>query len=135
MAQAQGRNGISQEKAVWKALDRLGDQTSIARLQQDAELFYGYTMTSQAVGAARSAWRKKNKIARDNRTYEGQPRRNMLNDNRIELAQVKRLRAFIAKGGNLVALAALIGDGLGCFHSIDQLRNSLQELEELQIAA
>jgi hypothetical protein len=73
----------------------------------------------------------------DCRTYEGQPRRNMLNDERTDLPQIKRLRTFLSQHGKsaLADLRRLIGDGLHRFHSLEQLENAASELEELQLVA
>ncbi len=128
-----GPKGMSQRQAIFQALEKLRDQTSISTLQREAELIYRSPITGSAVSLARAQWRKENEIQRDNRTYEGQPRRDMLNDHRTDLPQVKRISKFVSQNGNLNALLSLISDGGGCCHSIEQLRNAVKDYLELQM--
>lgn len=125
---------MTQYQAVVNALDILGDRTSLAELCKVASREYGGRISASAASKARAKWRLENNVENhDCRTYEGQPRRNMLNDAKVELPQVRRIRKFVDQGGNLSVLATLINEGGGCFHSVDQLRFAVKEFIELQV--
>lgn len=130
-----GRNGLTQQKAVEKAIECVGDQTQLSVLALEAARFYGRTIDDKVVGMYRSKWRRKNRINRDNRTYTGQPRRNMLNDKVVDLPQIRRINAFMRTCRSLNPLNALLASGTGEFHSIEQLRLAIAELAELRRAA
>lgn len=133
-----GRNGISQQNAVFAAIEELGHRSSIEELCHRASINYGSPISENVASTHRSHWRNQNNVKGDCRTYEGQPRRNMLKDESCSIHQVKRLSAFLAgRKANVETnkLLALIGTGPQRFHSIEQLQHALKTLAELQLAA
>jgi len=76
------REWYSDSLAVRETLDKIGDQTSLATLANEAsKLWRGYCVEPidpKLACSVRLKWRKENRIKRDNRTYTGQPLRNML---------------------------------------------------------
>lgn len=124
--------------AVSAAIEIIGDQTSIKTLLKEALRFYYWpSFTESACCRARQQWRKENGMKTDCRTYKGQPRRDMLNDGRIDLDDVRRLQIFFKKRsspGLIDDLLSLFGQGKGkgAFHSIPQFCNAVKELSELQ---
>jgi hypothetical protein len=131
----EGRNGMTQQDAVVAALEIVGDQTSIATLAKEATRIYGGTVSGSAASIYRGYWRRQNGVQRDNRTYVGQPRRDMLKDSRIELPQVRRIAEFFRRTRPTMANLLAMIDGNGGFHSIEQLKTALIEAQQLQIAA
>lgn len=118
-------NGISQKEAICKACDEVGGKTSLKELSVVATKFYGATIDLNTICAFRKHWQRKNNKESDCRTYKGQPRRNMLNDNRISKQQAGRLGTL--SPGDLAKMLKLIGDGRGKFHSIPQLANAIRK--------
>lgn len=73
----------------------------------------------------RMQWRKDNNITADCRTYQGQPRRNMLNDKKIHISVLGKLQKVLENGQN--AFVELLNE----FHSIDQLKNAITHVQQL----
>lgn len=135
--QGEGRDGISQQQAVFDAIEELGHQSSLDELCRRASINYGRRITENSVSTFRSHWRGQNNVWGDCRTNKGQPRRNMLNDEACSIHQVKRLRAFfVGRRANTEVnrLLTLLGDGPQRFHSVEQLQHALSTLAELQLA-
>jgi len=124
-------------QAVYQACEELGQRTSIDELHRRAMLLYGYTFPRGTAQVYRSTYRKVKKIKNvDCRTYDGQPRRNMLNDDVATLPQVKRIKHVLGLKRVLPeSLLNLLGDGKDSFHSVQQLRNAVNDLIELRAAA
>jgi hypothetical protein len=118
---ARGLNGLSQERAVYQALNQFGDQTSLAFIKNEAEILYGSEIRINQVCASRSYWRLRKGITRDNRTYQGQPRRHMLKDNVVP----SRLQQRINVSLNAATKRALL-TFINQFHSKEQLRTALR---------
>ena len=119
-------NGISQYDAVYKACDEIGGKTSLKDLQKLAEKNYGAPIRNNAIiGVARKQWQKKNNKEADCRTYKVQPRRNMLNDNKVSKKQKERLGTLSPQ--ELAKLLKLIGTSRDKFHSIPQLTNAIRK--------
>ena len=124
---------MTQREAVWKAIELLGDRTKLDVLAHKAGQFYGGSVDISATCSARTQWRKQVGKPADCRTYESQPRRNQYRDDDTDLKQVKELAAFNTKKGNRIAdLLDLLNRGK--FHSIEQLKYSVNELAGLQLA-
>ena len=119
-------------EAVFQACDELGTRTSTNELYHRAAIIYGATFAKASAAIYRCHYRKAKRIKGDNRTYKGQPRRNMLNDNTATLAQVKRIKHILSLRRVLPeSILNLLGD----FHSVEQLRNAVNDLIELRNAA
>lgn len=118
-------NGISQCDAVCKACDEIGGKTSLKELGVIAAKYYGATIDIHTVCIYRKYWQRKNKKESDCRTYVGQPRRNMLNDNKISKKQRERLGTLTPQ--ELAKLLKLIGTKRDKFHSIPQLTNAIRK--------
>ncbi len=122
--------------AVYQACEQLGVRTSRKELWKAASLIAGETLNILSVGVYRNHYKKDNKIKVDCRTYKGQPRRNMLNDDRATLPQVKRIKHLLGLRRVLPeSIINLLGNGPDAFHSIEQLRNAVNDLIELRNAA
>lgn len=127
---------MTQREAVFQALVAIGPRTSLAVLAKRASLLYGSGIYEQAACKFRVEWCKKNKIVVDCRTYQGQPRRDMLKDDEVSLPQVRRLNLYFRNTRTSTKqLRELIGSGPTRFHSIEQLAYAVTELEQLQAAA
>lgn len=125
-------NNFSQ--AVRQALKTLADQTSLRTLVSEAFKYYTgeveYQWHTAVACTVRNKWRKEQKISRDCRTYEGQPRRNMLNDDNYTKRGWKLLTEVVNKVG-----LDKVGQLLGEFHSIDQLRELTTDIAAIKKAA
>lgn len=119
---ARGLNGLSQERAIYKALDQFGDQTSLDFLKNEAEILYGGFIHKNQCCASRSYWRSQKNITRDNRTYAGQPRRQMLKDNVVPTRLQERVNVSL----NAATKRALL-TFINLFHSKEQLRTALRQ--------
>lgn len=120
--------------AVYQACEQVGTRTSLVELWKAASLIAGETLNRSSVQQYRHNYRKEKRIKNDDcRTYKGQPRRNMLNDNLATLQQVKRIKHVLGLRRVLPhSLLNLLGEGKDAFHSIDQLRNAVEELIALR---
>lgn len=119
--------------AVWAVCDEKGDKTSLEVLQAEADKRCSrpWAMSSAAACSARLAWREQNgKRGNDCRTNETQHRRNMYDDTMISTAGWKLVLKF-AKTGHLNDLLKLAVE----MHSIDQLRNMVEDVAEVRKAA
>lgn len=122
--------------AVYQACEQLGTRTSTTELWKLACVIAGETLNRNSVYQYRCVYRKENRIKVDCRTYKGQPRRNMLNDDLATLQQVKRIKHLLGLRRVLPeSIINLLGEGKDGFHSIDQLRNAVEELIALRQAA
>lgn len=128
-----GKNGKTIRETVLAVLDQFGDQTSIAVIAQRVATEMQRSVTHASVGNYRKEWRRNKDSKNDCRTYAGQPRRNMLNDHDWNNQHVKRVMKFFDKKAFDV-LTALFADGIGQFHSIDQLKNCVETIQELKAA-
>lgn len=126
-------------EATFQACDELGDQTSGQRLMKRVTALTGNTPWPTTIYHHRQAWRKlnvkgkgkgKKAVLNDCRTYEGQPRRDMLNDDTFTGRGFNLLRATVKKVGR-EQLQLLFKE----FHSLDQIRLLLSGLEELRKVA
>lgn len=128
-----GIGKISQNDAIYQALEEIGDQTSLETLQVAASKFYGKPICSTTACTARSLWRRKRGIHRDNRIYPGQPKRDMVKEGKLNVDQLRRMIDFIKHPGETKpALAKLLSKGAGEFQNLEQLKRALQVVEELQ---
>jgi len=67
---------------------------------------------------------------------KGQWRRDMQNDHTASLKQVKRLSHYLKlKRHTVTSLLVLMGEGTEMFHSVEQVKNAMSELVDLQKAA
>lgn len=125
------------KEAVYQACDEIGTRSSLKELWSRASLIAGETLNRNSVQQYRYWYRKEKRIKNvDCRTYKGQPRRNMLNDNVATLGQVKRIKHVLGLKRVLPeSLLNLLGDGKDSFHSVEQLRNAIEELIELRNVA
>lgn len=127
---------MSIRAAVYQACEELNVRTSLNELVKKASIIYGKSLNRGTVQVYRSDYRRLHKIKVDCRTYKGQPRRNMLHDERHTLSQVKRLHHYFKlKRPTITHFKALIGDGKERFHSVDQLINAVNDLIVLRAAA
>ena len=123
-------------EAVFQVCDELGTRTSVEEIYRKAMLLCGYKMAKGTVQIYRCHYRKEKRIDTDCRTYRSQPRRNMLNDNLATLPQVKRIKHVLGlKRVFPESLLNLLGTGKDSFHSVEQLRNAVNDLIELRAAA
>lgn len=106
----------SQRDAVFKACEKLEDETSANTLQLLAHHFWGRgEIQINLVYKTRMAYRKRNGIVNDCRSYATQHRRDMLPDT-IELAITPK--EFVSLKSILSTLRPILDRA----HSIDQLR-------------
>lgn len=120
-------------KSVFEALDQIGDGTDRAVLVRQSSIIHGRPLNGGTVWQYRTEWRKQHGSNRDNRTYEGQPRRNMLNDNHLELKQVKALSKFFQQT-RLNPATLLTFLKTNDFHSLEQVANGVATMLEIQNA-
>ena len=76
-AGSKSRPNIPIRQAVFEVLDDIGDQSDIQELAKQVKKRTRKGVESFNLYPARIAWRKKNGVYGDNRTYKGQPDRNM----------------------------------------------------------
>ncbi len=124
---------MTQLEAVYQAIEELGDRTRLDELAKKASSFYGERISKCSACTSRLKWRKEVGSPADCRTYESQPRRNQYRDDEANLKQVKELAKFANKGNQISDLINLLN--CGKFHSIEQLKFSLNELAFLKAAA
>lgn len=127
-----GNNGKTIKETVYAVLDQYGDKVKGAFLIEQVCARFGHNV-SASVAKYKADWRRENKVNTDCRTYAGQPRRHMLNDQKWDSDQLVRLIKFNKKN-DLAALLDLFRDGDGKFHSIDQLMNCVTMVTELKAA-
>lgn len=136
---AYGINGTAKWEAVHEACDKLGVRTSIDTLQAAAQEIYGGKIGRQTIYIERIKYRATKKTKIDCRTYNGQPRRNMLNDTFFTQSQLHRLVAFIGKGRSRPSdlLRLIAPKDPTAFHSIEHLTNAVEYVREnrLKLAA
>jgi hypothetical protein len=122
--------------AIWRALDDLDHRSSVEEIRLRAANYAKKSfddISYQYAIQVRRLWRIENEVEGDNRTYDSQPRRNMLNDSTTNLQQVQRLNAFFNGKNTADQLIHLLGQNSKTpFHSIDQLINAVKELQQLQ---
>lgn len=68
---------MTQRDAVFAAIKKIGDRTSLKELSAVASKIYGSSIGDSACCSYRGHWRKQNGSDIDCRTYDGQPERNM----------------------------------------------------------
>ena len=123
-------------EAVYQACEELDVHSSMNELVKAASIIYGHPLNKGTVQIYRCNYRKANKLNVDCRTYKGQPRRNMLNDERHTLDQVKRLHHYFGlKRPTIASFKNLIGDGREQFHSVVQLVNAIDDLVAFRAVA
>lgn len=137
---------VTYQKAVEFAITKggLGFRTSLRELAREALKFcFRYqlpyptedfdelssewqTRIIRTTGAYR--WKLKNEkgCTIDCRTYEGQPRRNMLDDAKVHISILGDLQVWL-EGVDLTKLLPT----LDRFHSIDQLKKAIEHIEQL----
>lgn len=118
--------------AVFAACEEVGPRSSVAELLEVAQGICHQHVRYVTAAMYRSQWRRQHGIEANCSTYEGQPRRNMLNDHKVSLTQCKRLANYL-KQHDFQTLMDLFGQGDDRFHSLDQLQNALAEVNALQI--
>jgi len=116
---------LTQVEAVLEALEIIGHQSSLDTLKLKAEEFYGAAIHNTTVYGVRSEWRKANKLVADCRTYSAQPRRNMLNDAYMSLADQLAANKLTQLITNVTAFEELISK----FHSVDHLLNCVKKVK------
>jgi hypothetical protein len=123
---------VTMQAAVFEALDEIKDKTSGPELLKVAKRYYEYMgLTLSACYQARLKWRKmKGRQQNDCRTNETQHRRNMLNDSQFTSKGWKLLTKVLT-ATNFKTVATLLEE----FHSIDQLRGLVSDMQELKKAA
>lgn len=125
---------MTQKAAVFQACDELGGRCKVSILLGRAEQIYGGTISYTSSVHFRSLWRLENDQYIDCRTYAGQPRRNMLNDQELTPQQQQRLKNI-----DSVTIAALkrlvLGNGTHRFHSVEQLLHGLTQHSQAMKAA
>ena len=121
--------------AIIQAIEELGTKTSVPVLKSRAEVIAGTYVSYVYVVKVRGDYRRENGDSGDNRTYKGQPRRNMLNDHTANLHQIKRIATFCNKGRPTPeSIASLLGVGTpNAFHSVEQLSNAVSDMANLQL--
>lgn len=115
---------MSRRDAVYTALVEIGDATSLTELRDAASKHYGSVLPWYSVTQYRREYRIKLGLTTDCRTYESQPRRNMMKDNRLSVIQMKRRSVLSDKEKQLIK--QFIGTGKHQFHSIPQLLHALR---------
>lgn len=128
---ARSKPGIAmtQYDAVVQAIVdyQLGIQTSLAVLAQKASVIYGSTVSTSAACIARKRYCKEYDVdVLDNRTYNGQPRRNMYAD--LVTLDGVRLVHFILNGRPKTAEQFLAALEKSKLHSLDQVKACVREL-------
>ena len=127
----------STREAIFAALKDLGYRSSLQDLARhaDARSNKPYPISVATACTVRKQWLIENNIPltrkTDCRTYEGQPRRNMLNDHAISPKAFKLLTCF-AKGRNGSANLDFLTDLCEECHSIDQLKEMVSELASVK---
>lgn len=105
--------------AVLRALEVIGDKTSVNTLRAAAKQFFDGEITYEQCVQGRMNWRKKLKVNGDCRTYRTQPRRSMLNDQFIE-PDIQRTLDNLS-GRNREILKRILQSS----HSVSQILNHL----------
>lgn len=119
---------MNQKEAVFKALDLVGDKTSLNYLSQKASPYYGYQIGVSACSVARNEWRKIKGLDTDCRTYEGQPERNMTNG-LFDVKQAKGLSTFFQKSKPTVRDLKIL---YSLFSSKNEAMKALERYENYQ---
>lgn len=116
---------MTQSEAVFAAIAKIGDRTSLKDLSAVASKIYGSSIGLSACCMYRGHWRCQNDSDTDCRTYDGQPERNMIKGE-VESKGGRALHKFVKKSG--VSLNQLI-QLLDAFSGLDQMRQTAEELE------
>jgi hypothetical protein len=89
---------MSRKKAIETVVSQLGDRTSLRTLVNAATKLCGKKVDMCYASLIRSAWRRKHRSLTDNRTYEGQPDRDMVVapslSSALDLDSLRALRSF-----------------------------------------
>jgi hypothetical protein len=92
----------STRDVAFEVLDRVGPKTSLKFLVQemsksmDSQAWAQLPSAINMAAIYRSAWKRENKISVDARTHEDIPRRNMLNDNWVDVKTLNALTSFLS---------------------------------------
>jgi hypothetical protein len=124
------RPAKSRKEAIQEACLKIGFRSSVPDLQEQAEAIYGGPVDCTYCSVVRNQYgkylakkdpKKYGDLANlDRRTYEGQFRRNMLNDQRVTATQLARWRHFNSlQRRTAAATRRLIGEGEDKIHSIE----------------
>lgn len=125
------KNPGTQGYAVFAALDEIGDKSSVTELLAEAKNHISGGVTYGAAIMYRLRWRQiKGRQQNDCRTNETQYRRNMLNDSQFT-SKGWKLLTQVLHATNFKTVATLLEE----FHSIDQLRGLVADMQELKKAA
>ncbi len=116
---------MTQREAVLAGCKELGVQTSLKTLAQYASLRYGRPIAENTACIHRREWCRLNGIPKaDCRTYEGQHRRNMLDDKKCSWECIKIIQQLCCK---LKVSGTELATMVSKFHSIDQFALHCQE--------
>lgn len=122
---------MTQRDAVWAACEELGVNTDLKVLQGRASHIYGRCIHVSQCSTYRGQYCVRNKIAKpDCRTYRGQPRRDMRNDEVFTAKQLRLVRGLTNYEHNKIAI--LVNQGQ--FHSMSQFVNLLNAMAVKQAA-
>jgi hypothetical protein len=123
---------MTKKRAVETVIERLGDRTSLRTLVQAASKLCGTNVTMIYASILRSQWRQKNRKLCDNRTYEGQPDRDMVEAPLLTAsANIDSLRAVREYVGSTPRKVDELLGLLAKFGSVDTLRTALTQYREL----
>lgn len=129
---------ITQKIAVYEAIENtmLGNNSDLSLLTKEASRIYGGSVHYNTVCRLRKQWERENLGATSNKaTHLSVPRRNMLNDDRLEIKQLDALKelekAFKTKKGAIPRIKKFIQS----FHSIPQQLTAIDKLQSYRQAA
>jgi hypothetical protein len=126
-----GENTMCVKYDVFDLLDQVGDQTSLDFLvDKISKVYTGWTTSRSCrksyICTIRGEWRRTRKIKRDARTHEDIPRRNMMNDNKVNRSALDELTDYVDEYA--ADLAAIVEQ----FHSKEQVIKALEHIQTMQ---
>lgn len=120
-------NGYTRKSAVMEVLDQLGDQTNAQVIIDAASELLGDIVPYGSIIAIRLLWRKQKQLETDCRTYDGQPKRNMVSKDTSHAC--KKLADQL---GKMNITTDQVRKLLVDFNSVDDVLNVLDQFDDLQ---
>ena len=118
-------------KTLWAIFDEVGNQTSIPEVQKRYKRVVGCALAESEVSRLRKEWTEQQEklLPHDCRTLTGQPRRNMMRDDKVGQSVFDRLVNYLDTYG---LEAQDFVQTVRSFHSIPQLIQAVQTAAALR---
>lgn len=127
-----GSRGMTRYESVTAAIEvaGLGHKSKVATLKTVAERYFGGTISYQHVVSLRLQWRRENGVDGDCRTYNTQYRRNMLQDDFVEIDQLELLQEHLDYWG--IPPESFVEIIESDFHSLENVISVAKKLSEFR---